>query len=644
MSEAANVNCLTRFEALPYSCFAMKTRSALISAASFAAVLSIALVAPSAQSQTQPQKSQPREYTTAAQTEASWPKKAVREPKAMVVSDEQLASEAGVEMMKKGGNAVDAAAATAFALAVVEPEAGNIGGGGFMLVRMANGRDGFVDYREMAPAAASRNMYLRPDGTVDPKASITGYHAIGVPGTVAGMALALHEYGTMTLAQVLQPAIRLAADGFPISPFLAGLLRNSKAMAEFPVSHRIFQRDGNYYAAGDIFKQPELAATLRRIAKNGPEEFYRGRTARDLAKQMKANGGLITLADLEHYDAKIRTPLERTYSADGQKWEIITSPPPSSGGVAIIEAMNMLDTIPLKSWDDPESVHWVVEAMRRAFADRAMYLADPDFEKLPIAQLTSECYADSLRATIDPTKASSSQQVAAVDPGILKEDSTSCAQSAGAKPIPTADRDALARALSETVEGHTTHSSVVDAAGNAVSNTYTINDYFGSGVTSNDGFLLNDEMDDFTSHPGSPNMFGLIQSENNAIVPEKRPLSSMTPTIVLRNGKLSFVTGSPGGPTIISATMLSVLNWMRLSMGAQAAINAPRFHEQWMPPAVVMEPTVPASVVQAMENRGYQISPRRIWLGKIEAIGIDPKTGERLGAPDPRRGGAAVGF
>lgn len=624
----------------------MKTRSTLVSASCFVGVLLIALSsAASPRPQNQTQKTQPREYNTAAEAEASWPKKAVREPKAMVVSDEQLASEAGVEIMKRGGNAVDAAVATAFALAVVEPEAGNIGGGGFMLVRLANGREGFVDYREMAPAAASRNMYLRPDGTVDPKASITGYRAIGVPGTVAGMALALREYGTMTLAQVMQPAIRLAADGFPISKFLAGLLQDSKAMAGFPVSHRIFQRDGKYYAAGDVFKQPELAATLRRIAKNGPEEFYRGQTARDLGKQMKENGGLITLADLQNYKAKIRTPLERTYSADGQKWQVITSPPPSSGGVAIIEALNILQTVPLKSWDDPESVHWVVEAMRRAFADRAMYLADPDFEKLPIAQLTSECYADSLRATIDPTKASSSTQVAAVDPGILTKDSASCAQSAGARPLPVPDRkDALARAMAETVQGHTTHFSVVDAKGNAVANTYTINDYFGSGVTSTDGFLLNDEMDDFTSHPGSPNMFGLIQSENNAIAPEKRPLSSMTPTIVLRDGNLSFVTGSPGGPTIISATMLSVLDWMRLGLGAQAAINAPRFHEQWMPAAVVMEPTVPASVVQELENRGYQISPRRTWLGKVEAIGIDPQTGGRLGAPDPRRGGAAVGY
>jgi len=625
----------------------MKTRPALFLASCFAAVSLLFFGAPQAQPQNKtqsPSKTQPREYATAPNApEAGWPTKAVREPKAMVVSDEKLASGAGVEIMKRGGNAVDAAVATAFALAVVEPEAGNIGGGGFMLVRMADGRQGFVDYRETAPAGASRNMYLRPDGTVDPQASIVGYRAIGVPGTVAGMALALRKYGTMSLAQVMQPAIRLAADGFPVSPMLAGLLRDSKAMAKFRVSHRIFQRDGNYYATGEIFKQPELAATLRRIAKNGSEEFYRGRTAQDLAKQMKEHGGLITLADLEHYTAKIRQPLDKTYTANGHKWELITSPPPSSGGVVMVEAMNILQPIPLKSWDDPQSVHWVVEAMRRAFADRAMYLADPDFEKLPIEQLTSECYADSLRATIHPAKASSSQEVAAADPGILKKDAV-CAKTSSASSVPAPDKDALAMALAETVQGHTTHFSVVDAAGNAVSNTYTINDYFGSGVTSTDGFLLNDEMDDFTSHPGSPNMFGLIQSENNAIAPNKRPLSSMTPTMLLRDGKLSFVTGSPGGPTIISVTMLSVLNWMRLGMGAQAAVNAPRFHEQWMPPSVVLEPTVPASVAGALEKEGYQLAPRRIWLGKIEAIGIDPHNGDRLGAPDPRRGGVAVGF
>jgi gamma-glutamyltranspeptidase / glutathione hydrolase len=450
----------------------------------------------------------------------------------------------------------------------------------------------------------------------------------------------------MKLTDVMAPAIRLAEDGFPVSERLAGMLERSKALAQFDVSRRIFLKNGAYYAPGEILKQPELAATLRRIAKNGPEEFYRGRTAHDLASEMRSAGGLVTLDDLKHYTPKIREPLQKTYALDGHNWDIVTSPPPSSGGVAMIEALNILQPIPLKSWDDPESVHWVVEALRRAFADRAMYLADPDFAKVPVAGLTSECYADSLRRTIDPAKASSSQQVAAEDPGMLQKDSAGsgpCAKSTGVLPAP--DLNATAIALAEAARGgHTTHFSVVDAAGNAVANTYTLNDGFGSAVTSADGFLLNDEMDDFTAHPGSPNMFGLIQSEANAVGPNKRPLSSMMPTILLRDGQLSFVTGSPGGPTIISATMLSVLNWMRLGTSAQEAINSPRFHEQWMPDAVVLEPTIPESVVQDLQGRGYRISPRHSWLGEVEAIGIDPANGERLGAADPRRQGAASGY
>jgi gamma-glutamyltranspeptidase / glutathione hydrolase len=587
------------------------------------------------------QKTQPREYAPpAAEPQPQWPSTALRAPKGMAVSDEKLASEAGVEIMKRGGNAVDAAVAVGFALAVVEPQAGNIGGGGFMLVRMADGRQAFVDYRETAPAKASRDMYLRPDGTVDAKASVIGYRSVGIPGTVAGMALALKKYGTMSLAQVMEPSIRLAQNGFPVDDRLAQLFRHSEALAQFDVSKRIFLKGGAYYAPGEIFRQPELARTLGRIAKNGPNEFYRGRTAHDLAGEMEQGGGLITLDDLEHYTPKIREPLAKTYTADGHTWDVITSPPPSSGGIAAIEALNILEPIPLKSWDDPESVHWAIEAMRRAFADRAMYLADPDFSTVPVAQLTSECYAESLRAMIDPRKASSSNEVAAKDPAMLEK---GCTKAAALAPAP--DRDAQATALAEARRGgHTTHFSVVDAAGNAVANTYTLNDSFGSSVASAGGFLLNDEMDDFTAHPGSPNMFGLIQSEANAIGPHKRPLSSMMPTILLRDGKLSFVTGSPGGPRIISATLLTILNWMRLGMTAQAAINAPRFHEQWMPENVVVEPTMPESVVQGLDSRGYKVGTRRFWIGEVEAIGIDPATGDRLGAPDPRRGGAASGY
>ena len=615
----------------------------------FSLVLSsVALAAPVvlfAQSQTKSQ--QPLEYSSASRAEQenpSWPKTALRAPKGMVVSDEKLASDAGVEIMKRGGNAIDAAVAVAFALAVVEPQAGNIGGGGFMLVRKADGHTAFVDYRETAPARATRNMYLRADGTPDPLASIRGYRAIGVPGTVAGLTLALSRYGTMKLPDVMAPAIRLAEDGFPVSERLAGLLHSPRSgLDQFAMSRRIFLKDGEYYKPGEILKQPLLAATLRRIAKHGAAEFYHGTTAHNLAKEMKEEGGLITLEDLAHYRAKIRTPLTKTYSADGHNWELITSPPPSSGGVATIEALNILQAVPLKGWDDPESVHWVVEAMRRVFADRAMYLADPDYAKVPVGPLTSVCYADSLRATIDANSATSSQTVATDNPKIFQKDSAlPCAHSDGENVV--ADKGAAAMALAEPLQGHTTHFSVVDASGNAVANTYTLNSFFGSGVTSNDGFLLNDEMDDFTTHPGVANMFGLIQSEANTVGPGKRPLSSMMPSILLRDNKLSFVTGSPGGPTIISVTLLSILNWMRLGMGAQAAIDAPRFHQQWMPDEVALEPTVSESVVQNLESRGYHIAKNRPWLGEIEAIGIDPASGERLGAADPRRGGAASGY
>lgn len=592
------------------------------------------------------EKQQPREF--AHSENPTWPSTAVRAKNAMVVSDEKLASDAGVEILKAGGNAVDAAVAVAFALAVVEPEAGNIGGGGFMLVRLANGSTGFVDYREMAPAKATRDLYVKPDGSVDARASVVGYRSVGVPGTVAGLALALKTYGTMKLPQVMAPAIRLAENGFPVDGRLAAMLTASAGtLDEFPNSRRIFLKDGMHYQAGEILKQPELAETLGRIAKHGALEFYRGRIAHDLANEMQREGGLVTLDDLAHYAAKIRAPLTADYESDGHKWEVITSPPPSSGGVATIEALNILAPVKLKSWDDPQSVHWVIEAMRRAFADRAAFLADPDFAKIPVAGLTSACYANSLRATIDPSRASSSEKIGAGNPGAFENSKSSdghCTQAAG-NVTETDHGEAAARALAEAARGgHTTHFSVVDAAGNAVANTYTLNDSFGSGVTSVDGFLLNDEMDDFTAHPGTPNMFGLIQSDANAIGPGKRPLSSMMPTILLRDGRLSFVTGSPGGPRIISATLLTILNWMRLGMDAQAAINAPRFHQQWLPDVLLLEPSFPDAVAKSLEGSGYKLTSRPGWIGEVEAICIDPKTGERLGAPDSRRDGAASSY
>ena len=560
----------------------------------------------------------------------SWPQHAVRAAHGMVATDEELGSQAGVEILKRGGNAVDAAVATAFALAVVEPAAGNIGGGGFMLVRLADGRTSFFDYREVAPGKATRDMYIGPDGKLDKRASVFGYRAVAVPGTVAGLELAEKTYGKLKLADVLAPAIHLAEDGFPVSEKLARQMEAQRPeLQKFSESWRIFLNDGKSYKPGDTFRQPELAATLKRIAKNGAAEFYRGETAKRIASDMQSMGGLITLEDLAQYEPKVRQALHADYEADGHKWEVITSPPPSSGGVAIIEALNMLQGVPLKGWDDLESVHMVVETMRRVFADRAAYLADPDFSKVPVAGLTSDCYAKELAATIDPQRASSSKDVRAGTPH-------PCGVSASNAAAP--------RAISLNDGPHTTHFSVVDAAGNAVASTYTLNNSYGSHVTCSAGFLLNDEMDDFTTQPGVPNaLFGLIQSEANAIAPGHRPLSSMVPTILLRDGQLSFVTGSPGGPTIISATLLSVLNWMRLGMNAQEAINAPRFHHQWLPDVILMENEFPASLEAALKAEGYE-TRRRGHIGLVNAIGVDPKTGERFGAADPRDHGAAVGY
>src|SRR6266436_4551096 len=477
------------------------------------------------------------EYRERAATEKSWPKQAVRAAHGMVATDEELGSRAGVEILQKGGNAVDAAVATAFALAVVEPAAGNIGGGGFMLIRLANGKTTFLDYREVAPSKATRDMYIGKDGKLDEEASVIGYKSIAVPGTVAGLTLALKTYGSMKLADVLAPAIHLAENGFPISKRLADEFeRERPALQRFAFSHRIFLNDGKMFQPGDTLRQSELAATLKRIARNGAPEFYSGETARAIVNDMSRLGGLITLDDLAKYQPKVREVLRAKYDSNGHSWEILTSPPPSSGGVAVIEALNMLQNVPLKGWDDAESVHTVAEVMRRVFADRAAYLADPDYANVPVAGLTDPCYAKEVFATVDTQRASSSKVIKAGNPH-------TCGVAASTATSP--------ETLVSLGEGpHTTHFSVVDAAGNAVASTYTLNDSYGSHVTSSAGFLLNDEMDDFTTQPGVPNaLFGLVRSDANAIAPCHRPLSSMTPTILLRDGKLSFVTGSPGGPT-----------------------------------------------------------------------------------------------
>jgi gamma-glutamyltranspeptidase/glutathione hydrolase len=531
----------------------------------------------------------------------------------MVASASRHASEVGVEVLRRGGNAVDAAVAVGLALAVTYPQAGNLGGGGFMVIRTADGQATVIDYRETAPAAARRDLYLDAQGNVIPEASTVGHRAVGVPGTVAGLAMALEKHGTRPWRELAEPARRLAAEGFPVSYHLAGSLRESRLLARFPESHRIFQRDGRPFEEGEVFRQPDLARTLRRIKERGPREFYEGRTAELLAAEMKAGGGLITPEDLKEYRPVERRPLRGTYRG----YEIITMPPPSSGGVALLEMLNILERYPLAGMghNSTERYHLLIEAMRRAFADRSELLGDPDFVRVPVRGLTSRAYADERAKSIDPARATPSAEVRAGSP-----------------------------APYEPVE--TTHFTIVDGAGNAVANTYTLNGAYGSGVTaSGTGVLLNNEMDDFTSKPGVPNLFGLIQGEQNAIAPRKRPLSSMTPTIVTRNGRLAFALGSPGGPTIINTVLQVTLNVIDHRMNIQQAVSTTRIHHQWLPDQVRHEPFgLSPDVVRALEARGHRFASPS-YMGDAEAVMIDPETGFRLGASDPRNpDSAAVGY
>jgi gamma-glutamyltranspeptidase / glutathione hydrolase len=514
-----------------------------------------------------------------------------------------------VEILKQGGNAVDAAVAVGFALAVTHPFAGNIGGGGFMLIRLADGRKSFIDYREEAPGKASREMYLGAQGEIIPSASTVGALSVGVPGTVAGLALAEQKYGKLGLAAVLQPAIRLARDGFAVSYALSqSLLRDSSLLSKYDESRRIFLRDGNPYQPGEIFKQPELAQTLELIAQNGPQAFYEGAVAEDIVATMKKYGGLITLDDLKNYQAKDRAPLEGRFRG----YEILTSPPPSSGGIALLEMLNILAPLDLGAPDSYHSMHLITEAMRRAYADRSAYLGDSDFVSVPVEALTSPQYAAKLRAEILDSK-------------------------------PDAPMGAGHPAAYEAAD--TTHFSVVDSQGGAVSNTYTLNGGYGSGVTvGGAGFLLNNEMDDFTSKPGTPNMFGLIQSEANAIAPRKRPLSSMTPTIVLQNGAVRLVVGSPGGGTIINTVLEVTLNVLVYKMDVFRAVSAPRFHDQWMPDELMLERYgFSADTEDRLREAGYKLHFLS-GIGECNAITIDTKTGWIFGGADPRGSGEAVGY
>jgi gamma-glutamyltranspeptidase / glutathione hydrolase len=535
----------------------------------------------------------------------------VRTKHAMVVSVHHLATDAGVEILKLGGNAIDAAVATGFALAVVHPVAGNIGGGGFMLVRFAAGNSIFIDYRERAPLAATANMYLDAKGDVIPDASITGYKAIGVPGSVAGMVYAEKKYGKLPLAKVMAPAVKLAGQGFVLTDEEAAELHD-ETLSMFPESKRIFQRDGNFYKAGETFKQPELALTLKTIAAD-PDDFYHGRIAKQLASDMQKNGGLITTDDLARYSVKEREPVIGTY----RDYTIISAPPPSSGGVALIEALNILEGYKLSLWKDrtPDEMHLIVEAYRRAYMDRSDYLGDPDYVKIPVEQLIDKKYAAAWRTSILAEQATPSKD--------LK-------RPAGFVSAPPTMNDVRPEST------QTTHYSVVDAEGNAVAVTTTLNNNFGSAVTATGlGFLLNDEMDDFASKLGVPNMYGLIQGPANTIAPGKRPLSAMTPTIVLQDNKLRFVLGSPGGGRIITTVANIFLSAADEGLNIQQAVDAPRFHHQYLPDILFMEPGFSDATIAGLHTLGYQLKVGRHWSDG-ECIAVDHATGDLEGGQDHR--------
>ena len=544
----------------------------------------------------------------------------------MVASVHELASRAGVEMMQAGGNAVDAAVATGFALAVVHPAAGNLGGGGFMLIRTKDGATHFVDFREKAPGKATATMYQDAQGNVVPGLSIIGYKAVGVPGSVKGLVYAESHYGKLGLKRVIEPAIRLARNGYALSWNDARLMSEDKSLAQFADSKRIFQNDGKGWHQNDVLKQPELARTLERIAA-APDDFYTGKMAHELADFIQKGGGLVTAEDLANYDVKDRTPVRGTYRG----LEVISAPPPSSGGIALLEILNILEGYDLgkAGLDSAESVHLIAEAYRRAFYDRAQFLGDPEFNDTPVLQLDDKSYAAAWRASIQPQQASSSASL--TRPPI----SAALAAYVTAHPV-------LAPVKEST---QTTHYSVVDAEGNAVAVTTTLNAWFGSHVTVGPlGFLLNDEMDDFSSKPGSPNMFGLIQGDANAVAPNKRPLSAMTPTIVLKDGKLWLVMGSPGGPTIITTVANTLIGVADYGLDIQQAVNSPRFHEQWMPDRIMLERNrFSPDTIALLKEHGNTISFGGI--GDGECIQVDLDSGRRLGASDARNDtGKAVGY
>ncbi|MEJ0035818.1 MAG: gamma-glutamyltransferase [Gammaproteobacteria bacterium] len=567
-------------------------------------------------------------FTWLILTPAAWAQRdPVEAEHGIVASASVLASRVGTEVLQRGGNAADAAVATGLALAVTYPRAGNIGGGGFAVLRLADGTATSIDFREMAPSAATRDLFLDANGNVVPGRSTVGHLASGVPGTVAGLQLLYEKYGShhFTWAQLVEPARRLAEKGFAVSPALARDMQASSALlGRFAESRRVFLRDARPYEPGEVFKQPDLAATLRRIERQGAQEFYSGKTAQLIAREMAANGGLITLADLGAYRAVERPALQGSYRG----YQIVTMAPPSSGGIALLQMLGMLERHDVASLglNSAAKIHLFTEVMRRAFRDRAQFLGDPDFVRVPVASLLDRAYLDKSMSTFDRAHATPNSALAPAD-----------------LPPP------------ESTE--TTQFSIVDSQGNAVSITYTLNGLWGNGVTvGGAGFLLNNEMDDFTSKVGVRNGYGLLQGESNAVGPRKRPLSSMTPTIVLKDGQTFLVTGSPGGPTIINTVLLVITNVVDFHMSVTQAVDTPRFHHQWQPDVINHEPffTSPDTVA-LLEAQGHKLATRKLYpnspeaeghtWGDAESILIDPRTKRRLGASDPRSpDSAAVGW
>lgn len=534
-----------------------------------------------------------------------------------VAAQEEIAAQVGRDILAAGGNAVDAAVATGFALAVTHPQAGNLGGGGFMVIKLA-GRDEpvAIDYREMAPGAAGRDMFLDDNGDVDNDRARFSHLSTGVPGSVMGLTMALERYGTMSLKDVLAPAIALADKGYPMPRALAqALSRRQDRFTRDPSSLAyLYKPDGTQYRTGERFVQKDLAKTLKRIAKHGAAGFYEGPVAALIVEEMAANGGLITLGDLKNYRAVGREAVTGTYRGH----EIISMPPPSSGGVHVIQMLNILEGYDLAALghNSADYIAVLVEAMRRAYADRSEYLGDPDYFEVPIDALTDKDYAKTLRAQIDPNKATLSS---AVRPGLGPVDESP----------------------------QTTHYSVIDKDGNAVAATTTLNFTFGSGYSVDGaGFLLNNEMDDFSAKPGAPNGFGLIGGAANAIEPGKRPLSSMTPTMVLKDGEPWLVTGSPGGSTIINIVLQVVLNAIDFDMNAMQAVNAPRIHHQWLPDVVTTEPGISRDTLAILESRGFRFrknddgSYMQRVMGSANTIMLEDDV--VFGAADPRRPGAGV--